>query len=308
MDAHPRVAQAARPSGGAGALPTHTITRYLEAAYYLAHEGEVVRPGRLAEWLGVGAPTVSAALQRMRRDRLVVAAADRRVRLSRSGERAAAAIVRRHRVVERWLTDSLGLDWATADAEAGRMAHTLSDAVVERLHRHLGRPTTCPHGNEIPGAGTASPGLVRLTELAPGRTGRIARISELAEHEAPELLRLLDREGLRPGAAVAVARDRPRGGPRTLRVTGRTVELGEAAARAIWVEPDPQADGVGGGRPPGRRTAASAAPGTARVGQAGGGGLAAAAPGLAAPGAAARASEGGSAESRRRRASSARAR
>ncbi|HUY98071.1 MAG TPA: metal-dependent transcriptional regulator [Verrucomicrobiae bacterium] len=249
MEAKPTAPAPAPARARERSQPSLTIARYLEAVYYLSHEGEVVRPGRLAEWLGVGAPTVSAALQRMRRDDLIAVARDHPVRLTAQGSRTAAAIVRRHRVAERWLTDTLGFDWATADEEAGPMAHALSDQVVDRLHRLLGSPATCPHGNQIPGEPTSSRRLVRLSQAEPGRSARVGRISELAEHEAPELLRLLDREGIRPGAQVEVGPWSGRASVRTIGVEGRTVRLGDAAARAIWVEPDP-----GAGR---RRSASS---------------------------------------------------
>ena len=101
---------------------SETTERYLEAIYYIEHEGEVPRPGRLAEWLGVSAPTVTVSLQRLARDGLIRIAGDRSVELTNCGAEAAAMIVRRHRIVERWMTDVLGLDWATADLEA-RAAH-----------------------------------------------------------------------------------------------------------------------------------------------------------------------------------------
>src|SRR5439155_21113976 len=100
---------------GFAVQPSEAVERYLEAIYYIEHEHEVARPGRLAEWLGVSAPTVSISLHRLVRDGWIEVAADRSVQLSDAGGEAAAAIVRRHRIVERWLTDVLGLDWATAD-------------------------------------------------------------------------------------------------------------------------------------------------------------------------------------------------
>ncbi|MFZ2033347.1 MAG: metal-dependent transcriptional regulator, partial [Candidatus Dormiibacterota bacterium] len=164
---------------------SETTERYLEAIYYIEHEGEVPRPGRLAEWLGVSAPTVTVSLQRLARDGLIRIADDRSVELTDEGGRAAATIVRRHRIVERWMTDVLGLDWATADLEAAQLTHGMSDVVLDRLDDQLGRPSTCPHGNVIPGR-TPPEGrrLVRLVDLADGEHARVARISEVAEHEA----------------------------------------------------------------------------------------------------------------------------
>ena len=199
---------------------SETTERYLEAIYYIEHEGEVPRPGRLAEWLGVSAPTVTVSLQRLARDGLIRIAEDRSVELTDEGGRAAATIVRRHRIVERWMTDVLGLDWATADLEAAQLTHGMSDVVLDRLDDQLGRPSTCPHGNVIPGR-TPPEGrrLVRLVDLADGEHARVARISEVAEHEAPQLLHILDQRGIVPGIDVGVvARSaagwRPAGGHR----------------------------------------------------------------------------------------------
>src|ERR1700730_14706970 len=209
--------------------------RYLEAIYYIDHEGEVPRPGRLAEWLGVSAPTVTVSLQRLARDGLIRIADDRSVELTDDGAAAAATIVRRHRIVERWLTDVLGFDWATADLEAQTLAHGMSATVLERSDESLGRPTTCPHGNVIPGR-TPPLGrrLVRLIELEDGDQARVARISEVAEHAAPQLLRLLDDRGIVPGVEVGVVSHAATGW--TLNVAGATMTVDPATARAIWVE------------------------------------------------------------------------
>jgi DtxR family transcriptional regulator, Mn-dependent transcriptional regulator len=214
---------------------SETTERYLEAIYYIAHEGEVPRPGRLAEWLGVSAPTVSVSLQRLARDGLIRIAEDRSVELTDGGAGAAAAIVRRHRIVERWLTDVLGFDWATADSEAQTLTHGMSALVLERIDESLGRPTTCPHGNVIPGR-TPPVGrrLIRLVELSDGERARVARISEVAEHEAPQLLHLLDERGIVPGIEVAVESRSPAGW--NLSVDGAHMSLDPATARAVWVE------------------------------------------------------------------------
>jgi DtxR family transcriptional regulator, Mn-dependent transcriptional regulator len=214
---------------------SETAERYLEAIYYIDHEGEVPRPGRLAEWLGVSAPTVTVSLQRLARDGLVRIAEDRSVELTESGSEAAATIVRRHRIVERWLTDVLGFDWATADLEAQSLTHGMSATVLDRIDESLGRPTTCPHGNVIPGR-TPPQGrrLVRLVELEDGDRARVARISEVAEHEAPQLLHLLHERGIIPGTEVGVVSRSPAGW--NLTATEAPVSVDPATARAIWVE------------------------------------------------------------------------
>ncbi len=214
---------------------SETAERYLEAIYYIEHEGEIPRPGRLAEWLGVSAPTVTVSLQRLARDGLVSIAGDRSVELTEKGAEAAARIVRRHRIVERWMTDVLGLDWATADLQAAQLTHGMSDVVLDRLDDQLGRPTTCPHGNVIPGR-TPPEGrpLVRLVDLADGEHAKVARISEVAEHEAPQLLHLLDQRGIMPGIDVGVI-DRSPAGWR-LRAAHGEFSIDRSAAWAVWVE------------------------------------------------------------------------
>src|SRR5436853_5431886 len=98
-----------------GREPTEVIGRYLEAIHYMEAEGETVRSARLADWLGVSRPTVTVALRRMTRDRMVRLTGRKEIELTERGREVAEAIVRRHRIMERWLTDALGLDWVVAD-------------------------------------------------------------------------------------------------------------------------------------------------------------------------------------------------
>src|SRR5438552_1040335 len=131
-------------------------------------EGETVRSARLADWLGVSRPTVTVALRRMVRDGMVRLNGRKEIELTPRGEREAAAIVRRHRVMERWLTDVLGLDWVAADEEAARLEHAVSEVVEERLWEALGRPQACPHGNPIPGRSEGRSDEQRLSQLLAG--------------------------------------------------------------------------------------------------------------------------------------------
>jgi DtxR family Mn-dependent transcriptional regulator len=202
--------------------PSDVIAHYLEAIYYIRAEGEVVRSARLAEWLSVSRPTVTAALRRMNRDGMVRQNPRKEIELTRRGEAAAAAIVRRHRIVERWLTDALGLDWVSADTEAERLETALSDVVAQKLHHALGRPQTCPHGNPIPGYSTMRTNELRLSALRAGETGTITRISEVAQREAPPLLQYLHDRGLKPGTRVTI---------QDVDEIGRTIQL--RAARVL---------------------------------------------------------------------------
>jgi DtxR family Mn-dependent transcriptional regulator len=213
---------------------SETAGRYLEAIYYIAHEGDVVRPGGLADWLAVSRPTVTVSLQRLARDGWVEMAEDRSIGLTAAGEVAASDLVRRHRILERWLVDVLGLDWAAGDREASRLVHGVSDEVMDRLDQHLEHPSSCPHGNPVPGRGAIPAGLVRLDLLSPGEAAKVVRISEVAEHEAPQLLRLLHELDVTPGRSVTV---RSVGASLGVEVEGTAVELDRGAARAVWVAP-----------------------------------------------------------------------
>src|SRR6266576_1681006 len=131
-------------------------------------EGEPLRSARLADWLSVSRPTVTIGLRRMARDGMVRLTRSKEIELTAAGMKAAEAIVRRHRIMERWLTDALGLDWVTADEEAARLEHAVSEVVERRLFEVLGRPTTCPHGNPIPGHSEVVANERPISSLAAG--------------------------------------------------------------------------------------------------------------------------------------------
>lgn len=216
--------------------PSETVSRYLEAVYYMQSEGEAVRASRLAEWLGVSQPTASATLHRMVRDELVQISEMKVIHLTPFGREMAERVVRRHRIAERWLTDVLGLDWLEADEEAGRLEHALSDRVADRLFELLGRPETCPHGNPIPGASRDLLGERALSTLGRGETARLTRISEVAEHEAPQLLTFMSDSGFRIGSDVTMVGASPGAGVLKVEVGGREVAMSFDVAEKIWVE------------------------------------------------------------------------
>lgn len=217
--------------------PTEVVARYLEAVYYMEVEGEPVRSARLADWLGVSRPTVTVALRRMTRDGMVRLNGRKEIELTERGRQAAAAIVRRHRIMERWLTDALGLDWVAADEEAARLEHAVSDLVEERLWETLGRPTSCPHGNPIPGHAELDRREVRLAALEQGAAAIVSRISEVAEREAPMLLRYLLERRLVPGTPIEVLEADTVGRTLRLHAVDREVTLSHETAAKIWVVP-----------------------------------------------------------------------
>jgi DtxR family Mn-dependent transcriptional regulator len=185
----------------------------------------------------VKAPTVSIGLRRLRAGGWVQTEIDRRVTLTEAGRAAAEAIVRRHRLAECWLTDQLGLDWASAHLEATRVAASFSDTVLARLDAALGEPATCPHGDPIPGRTAPYGELVALADLPPDTPAAVRRISEIIEHESFQLLRDLAAAGMRTGVEVVVEVD---GHPGELALTvgerRHAIALDPAAARLIWVE------------------------------------------------------------------------
>ena len=224
-------------SNAASIAPSEVISHYLEALYYMWSEGEPPRSARLADWLSVSRPTVTVALRRMTRDGMVRMNSRKEIELTAAGRRAAESIVRRHRIMERWLTDVLGLDWVTADAEAARLEHAVSEVVERRLYEAIGRPRTCPHGNPIPGHSKASPKERRLATLGAGSRAAISRVSEVAEREAPLLLAYLDDRGLTPGRDVDVLEVDDIGRTIRIRAGKREVTLSHDTAAKLWVMP-----------------------------------------------------------------------
>lgn len=225
------------PSDVGPSVTSTTVDRYLSTIYCIAGEGETVRPGRLATWLGVSAPTVTEAIQRLARDGWVDVAADRSITLTDEGQRAASAIVRRHRLLERWLVDVLGFDWVRADEEADSLSSGFSDAVIDELDRTLGAPATCPHGNPIPGATRDPKPQFPMTEISEGAEIILARITEQLEIDHDALLYLSD-HGLLPGCKAKV-RSRAPDGTLTLELidgtTAATVAIGPRMGRQLYV-------------------------------------------------------------------------
>jgi len=232
-----RTAGASISESDGGPGPTEVVGRYLEAIYYMEAEGETVRSARLADWLGVSRPTVTVALRRMTRDRMVRLTSRKEIELTDRGRETAAAIVRRHRIMERWLTDALGLDWVVADEEAARLEHAVSDRVEARLWEQLGRPTSCPHGNPIPGYATLNPAEVRLSSLGQGAVAAVSRISEVAEREAPALLGYLLERRLVPSSRIEVLEVDQVGRTVRVRVADQEFVLSHETGAKIWVVP-----------------------------------------------------------------------
>ena len=216
-------------------MPTPTIEEYLETIYIMEIENPPVRSARVAEAMGVSAPTITDTLRRMAEQGYVRAERGRGVVLTAVGRKLAESLVRRHRLSERWLVDVLGLDWARAHEEACRLEHAISQEVEERLARILDYPATCPHGNPIPGSpAQGDGGALPLCDVTVGDEVAVVRLSPLVEQD-PSLLEYLHRNGLVPGATFHVVELSPAAGVVTLQKDDGTVSLGTRAASAVWV-------------------------------------------------------------------------
>jgi len=131
---------------------SHALEDYLKSIYQLAEESQPVIAARIAAETGVSPSTIFTTLQRLAREGYVTINRRKEIHLTPDGRTVAEKIVRRHFLTERFLTDLLGLDWVKAHQEAHRLEHAISQDVEERLAKLLSNPTTCPHGNPIPGA------------------------------------------------------------------------------------------------------------------------------------------------------------
>ncbi|MBI5304370.1 MAG: metal-dependent transcriptional regulator [Chloroflexi bacterium] len=219
-------------------MTTPTVEAYLEIIYMMAVEEQAVIGARLAESLHVSRPTVTATIKRMARDGLVKLNDRKEIAMTPRGQAVAERLQHRHRLVERWLTDVLGFDWAKCDAEAHRLEHAMSEEVAALLNKHLDYPTTCPHGNPIPGNAKSMAPAPKTFQLSGAKVGdkvSVTRISEYAENVA-ELLDYLGKQGIMPNARLGVDEIAPLRGPLTLRVGARTVAISREVASYVWVK------------------------------------------------------------------------
>jgi DtxR family transcriptional regulator, iron-dependent repressor len=205
---------------------------YCEAIWELKEDEVAVIQARVAERLGVSRPAVSEMIKRMHGEGFV-ALDGTAINLTEDGLRLAEQVVRRHRLAERLLTDILGLSWADAHVEAGKWEHVISEPVERAINRLLENPTTCPHGNPIPGSSYAAPDLVALSEIPVGDGFTVTRIPEELEF-TPGLLEFLEDAAVQPGHTGVVTAVSP-DGTSTVEIDGRHVGIGSFAATRILV-------------------------------------------------------------------------
>ena len=211
---------------------------YTETIYELAEDGITVIQARIVERLEVSRPAVSEMIRRMESEGLVAVDDSGVISLTTSGTALATTIVRRHRLAERFLTDILGLNWTAAHHEAGRWEHVISPTVETAMLRVLDDPTTCPHGNPIPGSAYTEPAnTVVLASIEAGGDFEVVRIPEELEFE-PGQLEFLESCGLMPGrigTMLSIAPD----GTATVTVDGTAVGVGTETVSRIVVTAAP---------------------------------------------------------------------
>jgi DtxR family Mn-dependent transcriptional regulator len=214
---------------------TGPVEDYLKAIYELERSGEPAETNAIARLLEIAPASVSGMVRRLAAQGLIRHERYRGARLTTAGRRAALQTLRRHRVIEAYLTSALGYSWDRVHDEAERLEHAASDELIDRMAEAIGEPATDPHGAPIPTReGTLEErSLVPLSTLEAGETARVERVSD----RNGDRLRYLAELGIVPGAAVRVIEREPFEGPIALRVQKAERIIGPDLASQILVAP-----------------------------------------------------------------------
>lgn len=191
---------------------------YCETIYELGEDAVDVIQARIADRMEVSRPAVSEMVRRLEAEGLINSG--REIKLTEKGLHLAETVVRRHRLAECFLTDILGLSWADAHQEAGKWEHIISPAVEKAMIGRLNEPTTCPHGNPIPGSAYEAPDLVTLDTIGVGNPFTVHRIPEELEF-TDGMLDFLENASITPGSKGTITAMSPDG--------TATVQIGEGA-------------------------------------------------------------------------------
>ncbi|HZO49140.1 MAG TPA: metal-dependent transcriptional regulator [Gaiellaceae bacterium] len=221
----------------------HSVDEYLETIYFLAFPIGEYRPAtgasaiasRVAEMLGVSRASAGEMLKRLEMEGLVERGEQKEAILTPAGIARAERVVRKHRLIERFLTDFMGYTAAESHVHADELGDTFTDDMVERIAERLGHPQRCPHGWPVDPAFEQAENreLVSLAELEPGNAAEIVR---LAEHDG-DLLHWFYDEGLVPGTRVVVSEVTPAAGELKVAVNGGERAIAEKAAQGLYVRP-----------------------------------------------------------------------
>jgi len=222
----------------------HSVDEYLETIYFLAFPIGEYRPhvsgsptlsARVAEMLGVSRASAGEMLKRLEAEGLIERGEHKEALLTKSGRERAERVVRKHRIIERMLTDFMGYTAAESHVQADELGDAFTDEMIERIAERLGHPDRCPHGWPIDTEfeQTENKELTPLSDLGPGARATIVR---LAEHDGG-LLEWFYEQGLEPGQAIEVARAAS-DEQLTLRLNGGERAVSQKAASGLFVRPD----------------------------------------------------------------------
>ena len=210
---------------------TSAEEEYLQTLFWLKEAGLPMTAANIARAMQLSAPTVHEMIGRLERDGYITRSQDKAIGFTESGERRAEEVVSRHRLIERFLTDVLGIPWHEVHEEAERLEHAMSPVLEERMRAAIGDANTCPHGHPIV-AGSRTPG-VPLADVEIGASVRVLRF----ENEAEDLLHYLKHAGIAPGLEGEVAAND--GENVTVSAEGRLATVTSSVAETVSVLADP---------------------------------------------------------------------
>ena len=217
-------------------MPSLTIENYLKAIYSISarQDDEPAATGQIATVLSVSPGTVTSMLKTLSSGGMVTYTPYEGVLLTEAGKVIALRVLRRHRLIELFLTKTLNLSWDEVHEEAENMEHAVSDLLIDRIDEFLSHPTTDPHGDPIPRADGTLPKAtsVRLSDFPEGKQFRLVRVLD----QSPEFLRYLSEIGLSIGASGTVEARRPEVGILSLVIDSENASIGIEAAEKLKVK------------------------------------------------------------------------
>jgi DtxR family transcriptional regulator, Mn-dependent transcriptional regulator len=218
-------------------MASSTVEDYLKQIYLEQQGlgGGLVPMGKLATAMRVVPGTATSMVKALADSGLVAYEPRTGARLTKGGEQLALHVLRRHRLVELFLVEALGLDWSEVHEEAEELEHAISDKVLDKIDRYLGHPAVDPHGDPIPSA-KGKVDEARLQTLAESPAQAKLRIARIMDQDPP-FLQFLDRSGLTPGTSITITGRDPFADSISLRAgSAAPITLGMAAALKILVE------------------------------------------------------------------------
>lgn len=215
--------------------PTSTVEDYLQYIHRMEKDGKKVIAARLAELLNHSMPTVTLTLKRMVRDNWIIIDDRKEIHMTISGKQAAESIIRKHMLTEWMLMRMLNIPWSDVHHEADEIEHTISNRVEFQLDSNLDFPSTCPHGNPLPGHEKMTSSWIPLTEVEIGSQAIVRRVHEIAE-DSQETLRFLEANNIIPGTVVQINEVLPFNQTITLQIDKQLLSLGWSIAKLISVE------------------------------------------------------------------------